>query len=168
MISAILINIPGSAMSIATTYDGHPMAQKGQAHRALGIGVVFSFVGTIFGLSIMIFAAPALADFAITLQPYEYFALSFMALTLIASVSGQNIFKGLLAGFMGIAVSTVGMAPIDGVVRFTFGNIQLMNGFTLLPAVIGLFAVTEIMLSSVKLISADKIQIIICLMFGRS
>ncbi|MBS7525392.1 tripartite tricarboxylate transporter permease [Fusibacter paucivorans] len=158
LVSAILINIPGSAMSIATTYDGHPMAKNGQAHRALGIGVMFSFLGTVFGLAIMIFAAPVLASFAITLQPFEYFALSFMALTLIASVSGQNIFKGLLAGFLGIAFSTIGMAPIDGVVRFTFGNIQLMNGFTLLPAVIGMFAVTEIMLNVVKPISADKID----------
>ncbi len=157
LVSAILINIPGSAMSIATTYDGHPMAKNGQAHKALGVGVVFSFLGTLFGLSIMIFAAPALAKFAITLQPYEYFALSFMALSLIASVSGQNIFKGLLAGFMGIAFSTIGMAPIDGVVRFTFGNIQLMNGFTLLPSVIGMFAVTEILLTVVKPVSADKV-----------
>ncbi len=158
LISAILINIPGSAMSIATTYDGHPMAKNGQAHRALGIGVLFSFLGTIFGLTVMIFAAPALAKFALTLQPYEYFALTFMALTLIASVSGKNIFKGLLAGFIGIAISTIGMAPIDGVVRFTFGNVQLMTGFSLLPAVIGMFAVTEILKNVVKPISADKIE----------
>lgn len=156
LISAILINIPGSAMSIATTYDGFPMARDGHAHRALGVGVVFSFLGTIIGLLVMIFAAPSLANFAVTLGAYEYFALTFVSLTLIASVSGKSILKGLMAGFIGIAVSTVGMAPIDGVARYTFGNVNLMSGFALLPSVIGMFAVTEILLNVSKPISAIK------------
>lgn len=156
LISAILINIPGSAMSVATCYDGYPMAKDGHAHKALGIGVVFSFLGTLFGLLIMMVAAPALASFAVSLGPYEYFGLSFLALTLIAGIGGKNIFKGLMSGFLGIAVSTVGMAPVDGVARFTFGKIELMNGFSMLPAVVGMFAVTEIMLASVNPISAEK------------
>lgn len=103
LISAILINIPGSAMSIATCYDGHPMAESGHAKRALGIGIVFSFLGTIFSLIIMIVAAPTLADFAVGLSAYEFFALTFFALVLVSSVGGKNIFKGLAAALMGLA-----------------------------------------------------------------
>ncbi len=147
LISAILINIPGSAMSIATTYDGSPMAKNGQAHRALGIGIVFSFLGTMFGLIILILAAPPLSMLTIKLSSYDFFALTLLSLTLISGVSGKNMMLGLVSGFMGLAIAMVGIAPIDGTPRFTFGNIQLLNGFSLLPGVIGLFAVTEIMKS---------------------
>ncbi len=145
LISAILINIPGSAMSIATTYDGSPMAVKGHAHRALGIGIVFSTLGTIVSLIVLIAAAPPLSKLTIKMSSYDFFALTLLSLTLISGVSGKNMLLGLLSGFMGLAIAMVGIAPIDGTPRFTFGEVQLLNGFSLLPSVIGLFAVTEIM-----------------------
>lgn len=163
-ISAILINIPGSAMSIATTYDGSPMVEKGEAHKALGVAILFSTLGTLVSITVLMMAAPPLARVALKLSSYDYFALTFLSLTLISGVSGKNMLMGLTSGFIGLAFSMVGMAPIDGVARFTFGNVQLLNGFSLLPAVVGLFAVTEIMkaatnIDEIPIKSNNKIKI---------
>ena len=145
LISAILINVPGSSQSIATCYDGHPMAMKGEAHKALGTGMLFSFLGTMFSLVILIFAAPTIASVAVKLQPFEFFSLVFFALILIICISGANLFKSLLAGLLGMAVAFVGNAPVDSIPRFTFSTNALVDGFALLPMVIGMFAVTTIM-----------------------
>ena len=158
LISAILINIPGSAMSIATCYDGHPMANSGHAQRALGIGVVFSFMGTILSLAIMIVAAPALADIAVKMTSFEIFSMTFCAISLVTGVGGKDIFKSLAAAFMGIAFCMVGMAPVDGAVRYTFGNTNLMSGFPLTSACVGMFAVAEVLKSVGKPISAKKLE----------
>lgn len=145
LISAILINVPGSSQSIATCYDGHPMAVKGEAHRALGTGMLFSFIGTMFSLVILIFAAPVIADYAVKLGNFEFFSLVTFALVLIICICGGNIVKAILAGLLGMATTFVGIAPVDSIPRFTFGTVSLMDGFTLLPMVIGMFAVTTIM-----------------------
>ncbi len=145
LISAILINVPGSSQSIATCYDGHPMAVKGEAHRALGTGMLFSFLGTMFSLVILIFAAPTIASYAVKLGNFEFFSLVSFALILIICISGENLLKALLAGLLGMATTFVGVAPVDSIPRFTFGTVSLMDGFTLLPTVIGMFAVTTIM-----------------------
>lgn len=155
LISAILINIPGSAMSIATCYDGHPMAKSGHAKRALGIGIVYSFFGTILSLAVMIVAAPSLASFAVKLGPYEFFALTLFAVVLVCTVSG-DIFRAVAAAFIGLAFCMVGIAPVDGAYRYTFGITNLMNGIALTPAVIGMFATTEILLNAVKPIGKRK------------
>lgn len=126
------------------------MAESRHAKRALGIGIVFSFLGTIFSLIIMIVAAPTLADFAVGLSAYEFFALTFFALVLVSSVGGKNIFKGLAAALMGLACCMIGMAPVDGAVRYSFGITGLLQGIPLTPAVIGMFAVTEILLNATK------------------
>lgn len=156
LVSAILINIPGSAMSIATCYDGHPMANGGHAQRALGIGIVFSFFGTILSLAIMIGAAPSLAQFAVKLGPNEFFTLTLFAVVLVCTVTGKDVFKALAAAFIGLAFCMVGMAPVDGAYRYTFGSSNLMSGIALTPAVIGMFATTEILLNVVKPIGKDK------------
>lgn len=158
LISAILINIPGSAMSIATTYDGNPMANSGHAKRALGIGIVFSFFGTIFSLIIMTFAAPTLAAFAVKLGSTEFFALTFMALCLVCSVSKGSIFKNLASALIGLAFCMVGMAPVDGAIRLTFGNTNLLQGFSLTSACVGMFAVSEILMNVTKPIKKDYEQ----------
>ena len=158
LISAILINIPGSAMSIATCYDGHPMANSGHAQRALGIGVVFSFLGTVLSLAIMIVAAPALASIAVKMSSFEIFSMTFCAISLVTGVGGKDIFKSLAAAFMGIAFCMVGMAPVDGAVRYTFGMSELMSGFPLTSACVGMFAVAEVLKSVGKPISAEKLQ----------
>ncbi len=144
LISAILINIPGTAAAVSTTFDGHPMARNGQATKALGTGVVFSFFGTIFSIVIMIYATPVLAKMALKFGAWEYFSIAFFSLTLISALSGNDILKGLFAGFLGLAVSLVGVSPIDGFPRFTFGLSKLTTGIGLVPAMVGIFAVSEV------------------------
>ena len=158
LISAILINIPGSAMSIATCYDGHPMANSGHAQRALGIGVFFSFLGTIISLAVMIFAAPALASVAVKMSSFEIFSMTFCAIALVTGVGSKDVLKALAAAFFGIAFCLVGMAPVDGAQRYTFGNANLLNGIPLTSAVVGMFAVTEILKTVGKKISAKKLE----------
>lgn len=158
LISAILINIPGSAMSIATCYDGHPMANSGHAQRALGIGVVFSFFGTVLSLAIMIVAAPALADIAVKMTSFEIFSMTFCAIALVTGVGSKDIFKSLAAAFMGIAFCMVGMAPVDGAVRYTFGITNLMSGFPLTSACVGMFAVAEVLKTVGKVIPAKGLE----------
>lgn len=144
LISAILINIPGTPSSVATTFDGHPMAKNGQAGKALGAGIFYSFWGGLFSFAILIFISPPLADIALRFGPFEYFSIAVFSLTLIATLSSGNAIKGLLAGLVGIFLSCVGTAPIDAFPRFTFGYVELDGGFNLLPALVGLFAVAEV------------------------
>ena len=148
LITAILINIPGTPASIATAFDGFPMAQRGQAYRALGSGVLFSCLGGLFSAVALMLIAPLLADFAIKFGATEYFAISLFSLTLISSISKGSVIKGLFAGLLGILLSCVGVAPVDGSLRFTFGFHSLDAGFNILPLLIGLFAVSEILVSS--------------------
>ena len=148
LISAILLNMPGTASSIATTFDGYPMAQKGEAMRALGIGIVLSFLGSIFSFIILAFFAPKLADIALQFTPIENFGICFFALTMVAILSSGNMVKGLLAGMLGLVFAMVGMAPIDGTRRFTFGSNDLMAGFNTLTTLIGIFAVADILISA--------------------
>lgn len=144
LISAILLKIPGTPSSVATTWDGGPLAEKGQAVKALGVGIVFSFLGTIASLIALIFIAPTLARIALRFGPHEYFAIAVFSLTLIASLSTGSIVKGIFSGLVGWVFATVGIAPVDANVRFTFGRYELNNGFDTLTVLIGLFAITEI------------------------
>lgn len=159
LISAILLNMPGTASSIATTFDGYPMAQKGEAMRALGIGIVFSFLGSLFSFFILSFFAPMLADVALKFTPVENFGICFFALTMVAILSSGNMVKGLLAGMLGLVFAMVGMAPIDGTARFTFGMPELMSGFNQLSTLIGIFAVADI-LKSAETMNAKGVQTI--------
>ncbi len=148
LISAILLNMPGTASSIATTFDGYPMAKRGEAARALGLGIVFSFLGSVFSFLILIFCAPLLADIALKFSPVENFGISFFALTMVAVLSSGNMLKGLLAGMLGLLFTFIGMSPIDGTPRFTFGNPDLLAGFDTLPTLIGIFAISEILVTA--------------------
>lgn len=145
LISANLLRIPGTASSIATTFDGYPMAQRGEAGKALGLGIVCSFLGGFVSFGILFYIAPVVAEYAVRLGPYEYFAITFFALTLISSVSGDSPLKGLISGFIGMSLAIVGISPIDGFPRFTFGIVELSGGLALLPALVGLFAVSELL-----------------------
>lgn len=144
LIAAILINIPGTPASVATCFDGAPMAKKGEAGKALGAGLLFSFMGTIFSIVALIIIAPQLAKVALRFGPHEYFAVGLFSLTMIGCLISGSIIKGLIACAFGLAMSLVGAAPIGGAVRFTFGFSELVNGFNSLPVLIGLFAVSEI------------------------
>ena len=148
LISAILLNMPGTASSIATCFDGHPMAKRGEAMKALGLGIVFSALGSIFSFLILTFCAPLLADVALKFTPAENFGICFFALTMVAILSSGNMIRGLLAGLFGLMFTLVGMAPIDGTPRFTFGSHNLMAGFDTLPTLIGIFAIADILVTA--------------------
>jgi putative tricarboxylic transport membrane protein len=146
LVSAILLNVPGTAASIATTFDGYPMAQKGQAGKALGLGIVFSFVGGGIGIIALIFMSPLLAQLAIRFGSFEFFSLSLFALTMIVTMSSENIIRGVMSGLLGILLASIGGAPIDGLPRLTFGIHDLDSGFNLVAVLIGIFAVSELFL----------------------
>jgi len=145
LISAILLKIPGTPASVATTFDGHPMAARGEAGRALSIGIVYSFLGGVFSLLVLFFTAPPLANVALQFGPYEYFSIAVFSLTMVAGLSGGSLTKGLIAAVLGMTIAFVGMAPITAFPRFTFGFNALDDGINLLPALIGLFAVSQVL-----------------------
>ncbi|MFA0413295.1 tripartite tricarboxylate transporter permease [Vibrio renipiscarius] len=142
-IAAILLKTPGTPASAATVLDGHTLAERGQAARALSISAIASFTGGLISTIVLIAISPLLANFALRFNAPEYFALALFGLTIIVSVSSQNILKGLLAGTIGLLVSTVGLDPISSVPRFTFGVMDLYSGINVIPVLIGLFALSE-------------------------
>ena len=145
LISAILLNIPGTPSSVATCFDGKPMANKGEAGKALGSGVVFSFVGTIIGIGLLVVLSPVLCGFALKFQAYEYCALAIFSLSMVIALTGHDMPKGLVSAVLGSLLATVGLSPIDSKPRFTFGLYQLNHGFALVVLLIGLFAIAEVM-----------------------
>jgi putative tricarboxylic transport membrane protein len=145
-ISAILINTPGTPQSAATCLDGYPMAQRGEAGLALGWATVASVIGGLVSAVVLIVAAPQLAAFALEFGPIETFALILLGMTCIVSVSTGSLVKGLLAGMIGIFLATVGGDPIMGEFRFTYDVWQLYSGFNLLAVVIGVFALSEVLI----------------------
>ena len=156
LIPAILLKLPGTPSSIATTFDGYPMAQKGEAGKAFSFAIVSSFLGGLVSIIVLIMIAPPLGKVALQFGPYEYFAIVIFSLTLIASLSGDSLPKGIMAGLLGIGFAMVGSAPIDAFPRFTFGFSSLDAGFDLLPVLIGLFAISEILLVAEKKIKNNK------------
>lgn len=148
LVSAILLNIPGTPSSIATTFDGSPMARKGQAGKALGTGVTASVIGNFIGVFAMIFISPPLAALTLQFGPWENFGVTLFALTLIASLCGKNIYTGLISALFGMMFSTVGLDKVDSSQRFTFGSSQLTTGFGLLTVLVGMYAVSEVLRSA--------------------
>ncbi|MDR7428316.1 MAG: tripartite tricarboxylate transporter permease [Armatimonadota bacterium] len=142
-IPAILFGIPGNPNAIATVLDGLPMARKGQAGVALGGAVIASLIGGLVSTTALLIASPALARFSLFFGPAEYFALAVASLTIIASVSGTSLLKGLVMGAVGVLLSTVGIDTMTGAKRFMFGNPFLANGIGLVPVLIGMFGITQ-------------------------
>ena len=149
-ISAVLIGIPGSSSAIATCFDGYPMTQKGQASKALGIGMTASFIGTVCSVAIATVLSPVIAEAALHLGPWEYFSLCFCAITLIASLSKGNIFKGIMSAGIGLLMGCIGMDPINGATRFTFGNVYLTSGISTVAQMLGMFAMCQIIRDNAK------------------
>ena len=143
-IAAILIATPGTPSAAATVLDGYPLAQKGEAGKAIGVATIASTSGGIISTLCLMFFAPKLARIALEFGPEEYFALTVFGLTVIASVAGKSLSKGLIAGFFGLMIATVGIDPVEGYARYSFGIPNLMGGFSLLPVLIGLFAISQI------------------------
>lgn len=150
LISAILLGIPGTPSSIATCFDGYPMAQKGEAGKALGTAIVFSFVGGIFGALVLTYLGPVIAGVALRFGPYEYFAVILFALTTVSGLSAGNIKKGILSCLLGISCSFVGIDSLSSYTRYTGGISNLSAGFNLVPLLIGTFAVSQIIETAAK------------------
>jgi putative tricarboxylic transport membrane protein len=143
-ISAILLKIPGTPEAVATIFDGHPLAHKGKAGKALGIAISASSFGGIFSAFMMVLAAPLLATIALKFQSAEYFMLALLGLSCITSIGGKDQLKALIAALLGLLFSTIGIDPINGSNRFVFDQPFLMNGVSYIPVMIGVFAVAEV------------------------
>src|SRR6201991_2173791 len=146
-IPSILFNIPGEPWSVATTFDGHPMAQKGQAGEALTAAFTSSFVGALFAVIVITLVAPLVAVFALQFGPAEEFAVFFLAFCSFIGMGKEPPFKTLVSMMIGFALAAVGLDSVTGQLRLTFGFPELLNGFDFLIAVIGLFGIGEILLT---------------------
>ncbi|MCE9664539.1 tripartite tricarboxylate transporter permease [Halomonas sp. M5N1S17] len=143
--TAILINTPGTPSSIATTFDGYPMARQGRAFEALAGATIASVIGGLVGVTFLLLLAPPLARWAVAFGPAEMFWVAMLGLTLVASLSSGSLLKGLLGGCIGMLLSTVGVSPVGGETRFTFGFPPLQGGIELIVALIGLFVIPELL-----------------------
>jgi putative tricarboxylic transport membrane protein len=147
-ITAILINTPGTSAAAATTFDGFPLAQRGEAGRALGVAVVASTIGGIFSILVLCIAAPMLAKVAYEFRPPEYFALTIFGLSMLASVGAGGAVKNLIGGIFGVWLATIGAERVTSIERFMFGNYELYEGLSFVPVMIGLFAISELLVQS--------------------
>jgi putative tricarboxylic transport membrane protein len=143
-IAAVLVGIPGSASSIGTCYDGYPMTKNGKAAKALSIGITGSFIGTFVSIIVAMLCSGAIADIALKLGPWEYFSLCLMAITMVIGLSNGSIFKGLMAAFLGLFLSTVGADKVTNQLRFTFGNTNLYGGINMVCLLMGTFALQQV------------------------
>ena len=139
-ITAILINTPGTPAAAATVLDGFEMGKRGEGGRGIGISTTSSFIGGVVSCIFLCLAAPQIANIALKFAAPDYFALTFFGLTIIASISGKSVIKGLISGALGLLIATVGIDSMAGVTRFTFGSRHLLGGFSSVPVLIGLFA----------------------------
>jgi putative tricarboxylic transport membrane protein len=146
-ITSILFNIPGEPWSVATTFDGYPMAQKGQAGEALTAAFTSSFVGALFAVIVITLVAPLVASFALEFGPPEIFSVYFLAFCSFVGLSKEPPFKTVASMMLGFALGAVGLDQMTGQLRMTFGFPQMLNGFDFLIAVIGLFGIGEILLT---------------------
>lgn len=145
LVSAVLLNIPGSPASIVTTFDGAPMARKGRPGDALALGVFASLIGGMISAAALIIIAPQLAKVTLAFGPWEYFAMGIMGLAVVVSLCSKDIIKGFLAAIVGLLLATVGIDPVSSAQRFTFGFWQLGAGLDILATLMGLFAMSEIL-----------------------
>ncbi|MBI2870381.1 MAG: tripartite tricarboxylate transporter permease [Candidatus Omnitrophica bacterium] len=150
-ITSVLFGVPGEGITAATIVDGHPMAKKGEAGRALGAALMSSLVGAVFGAFILALAIPVVSPLVLSIGSAEFFMLALLGISFVASLSGNNVSKGLAAGGLGLVLAMVGLDPIESVPRFTLEPILgednalfLWDGFALVSVTVGLFAIPEI------------------------
>jgi putative tricarboxylic transport membrane protein len=142
-VTSVLFGVPGEGTAAATVIDGHAMAKKGEAGRALGAVLSSSLVGSIFGAFVLALAIPIVRPVVLSFSSPEFFMLAMLGISFMAALSGQRVLKGVIIGALGLIVATVGRDPISGIERFTFGQIFLWDGIGLVPVTIGLFAIPE-------------------------
>lgn len=157
-IAAILLNTPGTPQAACTAFDGHPMARKGKAAQALGWCFASSIMGGLFSCVVLILATPALAAFALEFGALETFALILMGLTCISSVSAGAQAKGLVAGVLGLLLACIGPSPFSSLQRFTFGCFGLNGGVDLVPVIVGVFALSEVILRSEAMLHKKRVE----------
>jgi putative tricarboxylic transport membrane protein len=143
--TSILLNVPGESASVMTCIDGHQLAKQGRPGPALGMAAMSSFIGGTFAILLLTFLAPPLARFAVSFGPPEYFALTFMGLTLVTSLGGDSALKGIISGVLGLLVACIGIDAQSGVARFTFGLMYTLDGIDFIGVAVGLFALSEIL-----------------------
>jgi putative tricarboxylic transport membrane protein len=143
-ISACLLNIPGTPSAICTTFDGHPMTKQGRGAKALGWAAMASAIGGIISWLVLVFLSPALASLCTRFTSSEYTCIALFGLIIIAAMSEKSLLKGVMAGAVGVFISTIGVDAIFGSYRFTFSSLNLMGGVPLIPAVIGIFSIPQI------------------------
>jgi putative tricarboxylic transport membrane protein len=158
-ITSILFGVPGEATTASTIVDGHPMAKKGEAGRALGAALMSSLVGAVFGAFALALAIPIVRPLVLLFGSPEFFMLALLGITFVAALSGGALVKGLTAGGLGLMLGTIGMDPISGVQRYTFGQLFLWDGIGLVSVTIGLFAIPEVIDLAVKRTSVAQQQI---------
>ena len=145
--TSILVNIPGEAACVITCLDGHQMTRQGRAGAALGISAFASFIAGTIGVVALMLVSPPLAEFALKFGPPEIFALVFLAFTLVAFLSSGSMTRALIMVVLGLLLATVGQEAITAIPRFTFGNVDLQSGIDMVPLMMGLFGVSEVLLS---------------------
>lgn len=143
--TSILINTPGETGSVVTCLDGYAMARHGRAGPALGMAAIASFIAGTVGIVLLMLLAPPLASFALGFSPADYFALMFLALTVVVSLAGRSLIKGLMSAVFGLMLATVGLDPITGQARFSYGNSSLLGGLEFVAVVVGLFGIAEVL-----------------------
>lgn len=144
-ITAILINTPGTPAAAATTIEGYQLTKKGKAVKALNMALIASVLAGLISTVVLLAVAPALATVAVKFGPAEFFALAIFGLSIIISVCTQNLLKGLISGLLGIFISMIGIDPIMGTPRLAFGSYDLMGGINLVPALVGVFSISELL-----------------------
>ncbi|MFC7404588.1 tripartite tricarboxylate transporter permease [Georgenia alba] len=142
--TAILVNAPGTPSSIATAIEGYAMTKKGRSEEAVVGATIGSFVGGVFGVVVFVLLAPPLAQFSLRFGPQEYFWVAIFGLTIVVSLASGSVLKGLIGAAFGLLLATMGIAPVGGDVRFTFGEPMLQGGIPLVPALVGLFTIPEV------------------------
>ena len=149
-ITAILFKIPGVPSSAPTTFDGYPMAQRGEAGKALGIALGSSAIGGLVSALAMLTLSPQLTQAALSFSPSDIFAITFMGLSILTCLDSKNILRTLISGLLGLLLACVGQDPMYAVQRLTFGNGELIAGLEMIPVLIGIFAVTEVLKQTKK------------------
>ncbi|WP_153462645.1 tripartite tricarboxylate transporter permease [Sediminibacillus terrae] len=155
-IPAILFNVPGAPASVATTFDGYPMAQKGQGRKALELTTIASVIGGLFGMLLLVFFAPVFADISLQFGPAQTFWVAVFGITAIAAISDGTVIKNLIGGGIGIGLAFVGIHTVTGLPRFTFGIDSFVGGFHIVAVLIGLFALPQAFRLVEKLTEPDN------------
>jgi putative tricarboxylic transport membrane protein len=155
--TAILFKIPGVPSSAPTTYDGYPMTLRGEAGKALGVQLICSAIGGMFAALAMLLLSPQLTQAALSFGPSELFAISLMGLSILTSLDTDNICRTIISGLLGLILACIGMDPLLGVPRLTFGTRFLTSGIEMIPVMIGFFAVTEVLKQTEKRSKLDAV-----------